>query len=69
MIFPRRQGWLVDQAVDEDGAPRLLTLREMEAEHIRHVLVLCGGNISKAATVLGIFRSSLQRKMRAHGLR
>ncbi len=40
------------------------TLAQVEAEHIARVLNDCDGNISEAARRLGIYRSSLQRKIR-----
>ncbi len=39
------------------------TLSEIEREHIQKVLLETGGNISKAAKILGIHRRSLQRKL------
>ncbi len=46
---------------DEAHTP---TLAEAEAEHIARVMNDCKGNISEAARRLGIYRSSLQRKLR-----
>jgi two-component system response regulator RegA len=40
------------------------TLAQAESEHIARVIEDCGGNISEAARRLGIYRSSLQRKLR-----
>jgi len=45
-----------------------LTLAQLEAEHIRRVLVHTAGNTTKAAKGLGISRSTLWRKMREYGL-
>lgn len=45
------------------------TLAEAEAEHIARVMSDCKGNISEAARRLGIYRSSLQRKLRKHATR
>ena len=45
-----------------------LTLAQLEAEHIRRVLVHFAGNTTKAARSLGISRSTLWRKMREYGL-
>lgn len=42
------------------------TLEQIEWEHIARVLVDCRGNISLAAERLGIYRQSLQRKLRKH---
>lgn len=36
---------------------------------IEHVLARVGGNITRAAKILGIDRVSLQRKMRKYGMR
>jgi two-component system response regulator RegA len=53
-------------ADDEPSEPADETpsLAEVEAEHIARVLWDCGGNVSEAARRLGIYRSSLQRKLR-----
>ena len=45
-----------------------LSLAQLEAEHIRRVLVHTAGNTTKAARSLGISRSTLWRKMREYGL-
>jgi two-component system response regulator RegA len=45
---------------DELSAP---SLARVEWEHIQRVLADSGGNISKAARILGIHRRSLQRKL------
>ena len=50
-----------------DEAPRepeeVPSLARVEWEHIHRVLADCGGNISRAAKLLGIHRRSLQRKL------
>jgi transcriptional regulator of acetoin/glycerol metabolism len=43
--------------------PELPTLKEAEKEVIRQALEACGHNISSAARVLGISRTTLYRKM------
>jgi len=48
--------------------PELSTLDEMEAAHIRAVLERCGWNKTRAAEVLGIERSTVYKKIRAHGI-
>jgi two-component system response regulator RegA len=61
-------------ALERDGSgeasPEILqeppSLARVEWEHINRVLVDCGGNISKAARVLGLHRRSLQRKLAKH---
>jgi two-component system, response regulator RegA len=46
-----------------DGEGQVPTLARVEWEHINRVLVDCGGNISRAAKLLGLHRRSLQRKL------
>jgi DNA-binding NtrC family response regulator len=48
------------------GAP---TLEEVKRRYLAHVLQETGGNISRAATILGVERRSLQRMLRRYGLR
>ncbi len=43
----------------------LRPLAEVEREHVRRVLELCGGNQVEAARVLHVSRSTLWRKLRA----
>ncbi len=40
------------------------SLERVEWEHIQRVLQACGGNVTRAAELLGIHRRSLQRKLR-----
>jgi two-component system response regulator RegA len=54
------------QVANDDDTP---TLAQAESEHIARVMTDCHGNISEAARRLGIFRSSLQRRLRRLGLR
>ncbi|HWU89396.1 MAG TPA: response regulator [Kofleriaceae bacterium] len=49
------------QEPDLDETP---TLARAEWEHITRVLADCNGNVSAAARRLGIYRSSLQRRLR-----
>jgi two-component system response regulator HydG len=44
------------------------TLAEVEAEHIRHVLVRTGDNKTRAAEILGIDRKTLREKLKRLGL-
>jgi two-component system response regulator AtoC len=48
--------------------PQLMSLADMEAQHIRLVLEQVNGNQTQAAKVLGISRSTLWRKMSEYGL-
>lgn len=51
-------------SASSDGLPEQVpSLARVEWEHINRVLADCGGNISKAARLLGIHRRSLQRKL------
>jgi len=43
-------------------------LAEVEAEHIRDVLVASGGNRTRAAEILRIDRKTLRQKLRAYGI-
>lgn len=43
-----------------------MSLSRHEDEYIDYVLQLSGGNISRAARVLGLHRQSLQRKLKRH---
>lgn len=40
------------------------SLERVEWEHIQRVMQACGGNVTRAAELLGIHRRSLQRKLR-----
>ncbi len=51
-------------AADSAASPEPLALAEIERRHIRSVLDLCQGNKQKAATLLGISRSTLYEKLR-----
>jgi len=44
------------------------SLSEIEAEHIRHMLELTGGNRTAAAEILGISRVSLISKIKRYGI-
>lgn len=50
-------------ASEPHATDRAPSLERVEWEHINRVLQDCGGNISKAARVLGMHRRSLQRKL------
>jgi Nif-specific regulatory protein len=46
----------------------LATLAEVEARHIARVLAHTAGAIGTTASILGIHRNTLARKMREYGL-
>ena len=50
------------------GLVRGDVLEAVERAAIEQALALCGGNVTTAAELLGIFRQSLQRKIRRHAL-
>lgn len=52
---------------DKDTGP-LLSLEEMEREHVLKVLRTCVGNRAKAARILGISRSTLYLKLAEYGV-
>jgi DNA-binding NtrC family response regulator len=53
-----------DNTLQEENEGSLQTLRELEAQHILHVLQSVGGNHRQAADILGISRTTLWRKLR-----
>jgi len=50
------------------GAASQTNLADLERDHIERVLQEMGGNITKAASALGIDRRTLQRKLRSYGI-
>ncbi|MEK6254202.1 MAG: hypothetical protein N2B05_05865, partial [Gemmatimonadales bacterium] len=57
----------VGAAVDA-GPPRLISLEEMEREHVARVLEATGGHKSRTAEVLGVSRPRLDRMIERYGL-
>jgi two-component system response regulator RegA len=53
------------ELVDPDRTS--LTLEQIEWEHISRALIESGQNITQAAERLGIYRQTLQRKLRKRG--
>jgi ActR/RegA family two-component response regulator len=45
------------------GSTRIMTLEEIESEHITRTLALFRGNVSLTAGALGLPRRTLQRKL------
>jgi len=45
-----------------------LVIGEIEPPLLKSVMRHCGGNQTRAATILGLSRSTLRKKLRAHGL-
>ncbi|MBX3155176.1 MAG: response regulator [Deltaproteobacteria bacterium] len=56
----------LQENLDEPDLDETPTLAKAEWEHIMRVLSDCHGNITAAAKKLGIFRSSLQRRLRKY---
>ena len=63
--FARAEPGESSAAVEPSSVP---SLARVEWEHINRVLADCGGNVSKAARLLGLHRRSLQRKLAKHPL-
>jgi DNA-binding NtrC family response regulator len=60
---------LPEPRVESQAPPSSSTnLAEVERSHIERVLSDMGGNITRAATALGIDRRTLQRKLKAYGI-
>jgi len=55
-------------AASPSSPPMSTSLAEVERTHIERVLSEMGGNITRAATALGIDRRTLQRKLKSFGL-
>jgi two-component system response regulator RegA len=55
-----------EQATEGESGTNVPSLGRVEWEHIQRVLEDCGGNISRAAKLLGLHRRSLQRKLSKH---
>jgi two-component system response regulator RegA len=56
--------WRLEEGAKEPDIEDTPTLAHAEWEHIHRVLADCNYNISKAARRLGIYRSSLQRRLK-----
>jgi DNA-binding NtrC family response regulator len=50
------------------GSGEFESLEEVEARHIRYVLVGVDGNKTKAAAILGVDRKTLRNKIKQYGL-
>lgn len=68
-IIAALQGEQPASRVAEDEAPKPLSVRRAEWEHIQRVLANHDGNISATARALGIHRRTLQRKLRKRPVR
>ncbi len=56
-------------ASEADATTAMISLETLEKQHIRDVLRAHGGNKSRSAAILGIERSTLDRKIRKYQLR
>jgi DNA-binding NtrC family response regulator len=52
----------------ESGPPRLVSLEDMEREHVARVLEATGGHKSRTAEILGVSRPRLDRMIERYGL-
>jgi len=50
------------------SAESILTLDEVEKQHIQQVLALCEGNLARSARALNISLSTLKRKVKGYGM-
>ncbi|MFN2454110.1 MAG: helix-turn-helix domain-containing protein [Pyrinomonadaceae bacterium] len=53
-------------ATPRDDNEQLLSLDEVESLHVQRILTATGQNLSKAAEILGITRTTLYNKMRTY---
>ena len=51
---------------DEESSSSLLTLEEMERQHVLAVLEACAGDREAAAEILGVSRATLSRRLRKY---
>jgi two-component system response regulator RegA len=58
-----RAGEKPEESMEEEAPGATPSLARVEWEHINRVLADCGGNVSRAARLLGLHRRSLQRKL------
>jgi two-component system response regulator RegA len=63
-LDPRRLLRRIEFGPRDEAPDHVLTLAEVEYEHIARVMDDCAGNISHAARALRLHRQSLQRKLR-----
>ncbi|HEX7177836.1 MAG TPA: sigma-54 dependent transcriptional regulator [Pyrinomonadaceae bacterium] len=61
----REESW-TDGAREAEA--HYLSLEELESLHVRRVLAAAGGNLSRAADILGVTRTTLYNKIRKYGL-
>ncbi len=67
LMAPAMQGNVVaPPRADTEGTPPGISLAELERQHIEQVLQSTGGNKSKASGILGIERSTLDRKLKRY---
>jgi DNA-binding NtrC family response regulator len=64
-VFGNAREPTLPSSSDQSGR---VSLADVERDHIERVLREKGGNITKAASALGIDRRTLQRKLRAYGM-
>ena len=57
---------VLKDAIDKAG--EVVPLEQLEAEHMRKALAKCGGNMKRAADMLGISRQTLYNKVKASPL-
>jgi DNA-binding NtrC family response regulator len=60
--------WRAEPEAEAADSGPLLSLRDMEARHIRRVLSHAEGHIGEASRILGVHRNTLSRKIREYGL-
>lgn len=62
--FDKKEKINIDKKDNENSS--LISLKEMEYDYIKMVVERCSGNISEAAKILGIDRSTIWRKIKKH---
>ncbi len=59
---------MADPAAADSPAPLIDATRRFQVRHIDQAIAACGGNMTEAASRLGLHRSNLYRKMRQLGI-
>lgn len=67
-VFAHGDSMPAEPMLMEASANTATNLAEVERSHIERVLSEMGGNITRAATALGIDRRTLQRKLKGYGI-
>ena len=66
--LPPRLSPVIPSGHGRSASPAVLPLAEVERQALLHALEVAGNNVTRAASVLGIHRATLYRKLKKYGL-